>query len=35
MLVEKRVTEFWPELDLLVGRENVAVLIDAEQVGMA
>ena len=35
MLVEKRVAEFRPELDLLVGRENGAVLVDAEQVGMA
>ena len=35
MLVEKRVAEFRPELDLLVGGENGAVLVDAEQVGMA
>ena len=35
MLVEKRVAEFRPELDLLVGGENGAVLVDTEQVGMA
>ena len=35
MLVEKRVAEFRSELDLFIGRENGAVLVDTEQVGMA